>query len=591
MPKLAQLKDKLLKPYFKQIKFFYIFAPLVLFVLIFQNPNLTLDLLKTSSLTGLKHAPFDGTSYPFSNSFLWTEMDASDWNKNFNQIDSRFKIDPLTYDPNLISSNLKSLGFDSSDMKIRNLKVSYPVVYMGTYLLDGQEGLGSHPAIDVKLPMNTPILSIANGVVTKVEQQEYGFGNHIVIKHHNVPSLNNPGSFETIHSSYSHLSTMNVKVGDLVSKGQTIALSGDSGLSSTPHLHFQIDLDSSPWHPYWPFTGTELSDAGLDFMKAVNTGFKKSEAYQYTINPLAFVQKFRNFENSVSNNSENNESISDDNIIKEDLIIDLPIDENINSDKLIEIIGPKKMILGENYSIFVKNIKKPIVASTDLDQFINLSNGFNINSSKFEDGILEFNVTPNAYGNLSLKIKGLSDNDLEFSSNAHVFKDIDITDDLNSMLLPLVTKGFINGFPDGSFFPDNLILKSEMAAIMNKILKLDDSAISLKFEDISKSDWFYQPVLNLTEYGVFNNVKNFNPANNVTYAELLKILFKSYKVDINLATADTSLTDYVELDNWSYPYLLYGLKSSIVNTEQIKNYNEPITRREFINILSKFSKF
>jgi hypothetical protein len=586
MPKLAQLKNKLLKPYFKQIKFFYVFAPVVLFVLLFQNPNLTLDLLKTSSLTGLKHAPFDGTSYPFSNSFLWTEMDSSDWSKNFNQVDSRFKIEPLTYDPNLISRDLKSLGFDKADMAIRNLKVSYPVVYMGTYLLDGKEGLGAHPAIDVKLPMNTPILSIANGVVTKVENQEYGFGNHIVIKHHNVPSLNNPGTFETIHSSYSHLSTMNVKVGDLVTKGQTIALSGDSGLSSTPHLHFQIDLDNSPWHPYWPFTGTELSDAGLDFMKAVNTGFKKSEAYQFTINPLAFVQKFENFKSSTEN-----QVIDEDPTIKEEVIIDLPIDENIDTKKLIEITGPKKMILGESYTIFVKNITKPIVASANLNNYIKLNNDFLINSSKFENGILELNVSPKSFGELNINLEGLSDDELRFTSEVHVFKDIQLNDDINTKLVPLVSKKFISGFPDGSFFPDNLILKSEMATIMNRILKLKDSSKNLNFEDITKSDWYYQAVSNLTEYGVFNNVKSFNPANNVTYAELLKILFKSYKVDINLATSDDSIADYVEIDNWAYPYLLYGLKSSILNTEQISKFDHPVTRREFINILSKFSKF
>lgn len=586
MPKFSQFKKNLLQPFFSQIKLFYVLAPLVLFVLCFQNPNLTLNLLKTSSLTGLKHAPFDGTSYPFSNSFLWTEMDSSDWNKSFDQIDSRFKIEPLKYDPNLISRDVKSLGFDSNDMKIRNLKVSYPVVYMGTYLLDGKEGIGGHPAIDVKLPMKTPILSIANGVVTKVENQEYGFGNHIVVKHQNVPSISKPGSLETLHSSYSHLSSMNVKVGDLVTKGQVIGYSGDSGLSSTPHLHFQVDTDASPWHPYWPFTGTELSDAGLDFMKAVNTGFKKDEASLYTVNPLAFVQNNLNFKSIDS------KPVLVDPIIEtHEIPIDLPIDSEINNDKLIEIVGPDKMVLGQSYKVFVKNIKKPIVASSDLSKFIQISNDFVINSSKFEDGILEFELTPKDFGKLNFNINGLSESELSFSTNVHVFKDLEIDDNLNAKLAPLVSKKFITGFPDGSFFPDNLILKSEMAAIMNKILKLNNSSMSTKFNDVSQSDWFYQAVTNLTDYGVFNDVKNFNPANNVTLAELLKILFKSYKLDINLATNDTSLVDYVPIDNWSYPYLLYGLKASLVNTDQIVNFDKPVSRRTFIEVLSKFSKF
>ena len=55
------------------------------------------------------------------------------------------------------------------------------------------------------------------------------YGNAVVIKHGNG-----------IYSQYAHLSRVNVKVGQVVATGQNIALSGNTGNSSGPHLHFEI---------------------------------------------------------------------------------------------------------------------------------------------------------------------------------------------------------------------------------------------------------------------------------------------------------------------------------------------------------------
>ncbi|MGW4150633.1 M23 family metallopeptidase, partial [Streptomyces albogriseolus] len=55
------------------------------------------------------------------------------------------------------------------------------------------------------------------------------YGNAVVIKHGNKT-----------YSQYAHLSSVNVKVGQVVKTGQKIALSGNTGNSSGPHLHFEI---------------------------------------------------------------------------------------------------------------------------------------------------------------------------------------------------------------------------------------------------------------------------------------------------------------------------------------------------------------
>lgn len=165
----------------------------------------------------------------------------------------------------------------------------YSVAYMGDYD-KGIEGKGSHPGVDIRVPVGTPIRSIANGIVTSVRDDNSGFGKLIVIRHPHMPDPANPEYETVLHSSYAHLSAQLVAIGDIVQKGQQIGLSGKTGDASGPHLHFQVDRDEAPWHPYWPFTGEELRQAKLNTYTAINQGFKQDVAYQYTVNPSLVAQ-------------------------------------------------------------------------------------------------------------------------------------------------------------------------------------------------------------------------------------------------------------------------------------------------------------
>ena len=233
---------------------------------------------------------FDGTALPIEKAPKWTELTSEEWDKSYDQIPvGKMQLLP-TYNPNELKTSTDQLSWsDPADLAIRNAKITYSVPYMGNYKLDGHEYGGSHLAIDIKIPMNTPIYAIANGVVTKASTQTTGFGNHIVVRHDNVPSFEGSGT-ETYYSSYSHLNQVLIEEGDTVMRGQLIGKSGATGTATTPHLHFQIDNSSAPWHPYWPFTFQEASEAGLDFTSAINTGFHQQQALDTTINPMLFVQ-------------------------------------------------------------------------------------------------------------------------------------------------------------------------------------------------------------------------------------------------------------------------------------------------------------
>ncbi|MEU2259267.1 M23 family metallopeptidase [Streptomyces sp. NPDC019645] len=90
-----------------------------------------------------------------------------------------------------------------------------------------------HSGQDFAVPVGTPVKAASGGVVVKAGPNGGGdgsaYGNAIVIKHGNGK-----------YSQYAHLSKINVHVGQSVNAGKLIALSGNTGNSSGPHLHFEI---------------------------------------------------------------------------------------------------------------------------------------------------------------------------------------------------------------------------------------------------------------------------------------------------------------------------------------------------------------
>jgi hypothetical protein len=222
---------------------------------------------------------FDGTVMPVEKVPNWAKVGGAN-KKHYNDYAAGDFIEMPKYDAAQLASG-------RNDATTMNAKITYSVVYMGNYKLDHQENAGSHLAVDIKIPVGTPIFSVANGVVSKVDQKTTGFGKHICVKHVDVPV---EGQNQTIYSCYNHLDAILVNQGDIVQKGQHIANSGNTGTSTTPHLHFQIDTENAPWHPWWPFSSQQASAANLSFFEAVNAGLGKSEAQKNTIHPFNWIQ-------------------------------------------------------------------------------------------------------------------------------------------------------------------------------------------------------------------------------------------------------------------------------------------------------------
>ena len=105
-----------------------------------------------------------------------------------------------------------------------------------------------HNGMDFACPPGNPIYATGDGVVILVENSFTGYGNHVEVDH----------GFGYV-TRYSHMSVMYAYVGQRITRGDCVGLSGQSGRATGPHLHYEViyrgnyvnprgymDLDISP---------------------------------------------------------------------------------------------------------------------------------------------------------------------------------------------------------------------------------------------------------------------------------------------------------------------------------------------------------
>lgn len=165
-------------------------------------------------------------------------------------------------------------------------------------------GVKAHDGIDFGLSDNTPILAVDDGKVIDFPSKLLAdYGNTIVLEH-----LWGGRTF------YGHLSKINVKIGQMVGKGDVIGFSGQTGLTTGPHLHFGLDLKNSDVNngylgkidpsPYLSDNNNlNASTQKLTWNISINKGEKKELGYDfklpvddygysyYELGPIAVVNK------------------------------------------------------------------------------------------------------------------------------------------------------------------------------------------------------------------------------------------------------------------------------------------------------------
>lgn len=95
-----------------------------------------------------------------------------------------------------------------------------------------------HEGVDFSTPVGTEVFATGDGVVSSVDRNYFGYGNTIIINH--------GFGYQTV---YAHLSGFSVKPGEKVKRGQKIGKTGNTGKSTSPHLHYEVRKNGRPVNP------------------------------------------------------------------------------------------------------------------------------------------------------------------------------------------------------------------------------------------------------------------------------------------------------------------------------------------------------
>lgn len=599
---MKKIHKKVMKDYHKTYKPLH-WVLLVAFLtaaVFFVGKNVT-D-FRASVIPTESPSPYDGTTLPVLKVPKWTSLSSDQYKLNYDQIPADKLIPLPKYDPDILKTSTESLGWKSeSDLNIRNAKITFSTPYMGNYKLDGLENAGSHLAVDIKVPNDTPVYAIGNGIVVKVSDQASGFGKHIVIKHVNFPALNDPNAKTTLYSSYNHLGEVLIAEGDVVNKGDLIAKSGHSGTATTPHVHFQIDNDLAPWHPYWPFTYQEASAAGLDFTSAINSGLGKEKALQMSVNPLMYVQKYLNGSAAASSSTPPPSptpapppSSVPDELPPVQIPPPTPTPEIIQpSDPIAPPSSPGtdtaiSFVIGHDGS-FVPNVAETFTleavdASGGTVNYLPQGNIFfqilsgeadlpdALSANEFINGKATFQVTP--HGEAALKIKATDnvisgESDVMQLTQGEVFTDISPESPSFRAISFLKDQNVIGGYPDGSFKGKAVVSRVEaLKFILNGVNSPLLSDSTLPFKDTKVREWYTDYVATAYSKSIVEGYPDFTfkPGKDVNKVEFLKMLLLAMNVSVDPVVTEDVYAD-VPKDAWFASYVKYAKDKNLIEVK------------------------
>ena len=126
-----------------------------------------------------------------------------------------------------------------------------------------QKILRSHQGVDYAIPEGSRVFATADGTVKEVARRNSTSGQTVVIDH--------GGGYETV---YAHLGRINVVRGQKVRRGDIIALSGNSGLSLAPHLHYEVRCNGMRVDPIHYFFMELSPDEYQRMMRIAQSGMQ-----------------------------------------------------------------------------------------------------------------------------------------------------------------------------------------------------------------------------------------------------------------------------------------------------------------------------
>ncbi|MEA3304490.1 MAG: S-layer homology domain-containing protein [Patescibacteria group bacterium] len=554
------------------------------------------DLFLASMVMVQKSDTFDGAIMPIKKVPNWNGLGMTLAERNqikYEELDSSQLIDLPEYDPTVLKAEFASLGTSAQDIETINSKITYTILYMGSYSEMWAENAGAHSAVDIIVPTGTPVYAIANAVVQNAYAGKYGEGNAVVLRHDDVPDLENPGATTTYYSAYEHLDGFIVQKGDKIAKGTQIGYSGNTGNSTAPHLHFQIDKASAPYHPYYTMdtkTAKEHTIHPMEFVQKNAVGISSSskvatadtststdtpvektiEASDLSANAFEATSDTKDAEPTdkpTEDSTQTTESIE----IKDTEVTAVEFEINIQESELFE----KTETTIELTAIDAnkeqdKNYNNTVQLSSD-SAFGSFTEGSEIT---FVEGKATVHFTQSLSGYATLTFEDTdrsivyTTDKLAFASKKEepIFTDVDTVHKNYASIKFLKENEIINGYADGTFKPSKTVTRAELIKIILLGTQQEvDETISNEFSDVSDQAWYMAYVNNAKKKGIVGGYPDgtFQPEKVVNRVEALKIILETIGVDF--PSELTNLYQDTPADAWFAKYAAYCKENNLID--------------------------
>ena len=190
-------------------------------------------------------------------------------------INTTKKIDQLTKQLYLQSKSFDEiieLAKNKSEM-LASLPAIQPVANKDLKRMASGYGYRIHPiyktrkmhyGMDFSAKIGTEIYATGDGVISKVKRSKRGYGNYVKINH--------GFGYETL---YAHMSKYIVKKGQKVQRGEVIGFVGNTGISTAPHLHYEVRKDNKKINPV-NFYYNDLTPEEYEKMLEISSQYNQS---------------------------------------------------------------------------------------------------------------------------------------------------------------------------------------------------------------------------------------------------------------------------------------------------------------------------
>ncbi|CEO06696.1 glucan endo-1 [[Clostridium] sordellii] len=153
-----------------------------------------------------------------------------------------------------------------------------------------------------------------------------------------------------------------------------------------------------------------------------------------------------------------------------------------------------------------------------------------------------------------------------------------------------IENSYANGYEDNTFRPDNQITRAEFVKLVNKYFGFNDKGVS-KFKDINQKNWYYNDVCIAIQAGYINGYEDntFRPDNIITREEAAKIIVSIKNQQDNVYDKLNTFPDKHLVSNWAKPYIEGAIENGYLKGDDLKNLRPTshITRAESVTLLSR----